>query len=261
MFESKLTWSLRGIIQHLGKKFLISQVYEFNVVADTMVDYMKTKAGSLKKVHNVPGAVFEDLVQDNRIKDSLHVVVPGSIDKRRRDYDQVFSLLHLAASKKINLHITLLGGFGDQYGSNIIERAKKNYSPYTRLTYYETDNVNQDEFDKQLNSAHFVLIPSVIHTTICGNISEIYGLTKSSGNIFDVIKHAKPFIVPAQLKIPANLESSCFKYSNLDELAVFFDRLLKNTDEYNGWQQKAFKNSKEYSIERISEKNPSLFGR
>ncbi|MEI9807412.1 MAG: hypothetical protein WDO16_05755 [Bacteroidota bacterium] len=44
-----------------------------------------------------------------------------------------------------------------------------------------------------MDTAHFVFIPSVIATKICGDIPETYGISKSSGNMFDVIKHAKPF--------------------------------------------------------------------
>ncbi len=86
---------------------------------------------------------------------------------------------------------------------------------------YDTRLVHQDEFDKQLNAAHFVFIPSVIDTAICFSIPEVYGLTKSSGNMFDVIKHARPFITPQSLRISTTLESSCFRYTSIDQLIGF----------------------------------------
>jgi hypothetical protein len=154
--------------------------------------------------------------------------------------------------------VTLLGGYTDDYGAYIIEKARSFQAKHTRLVFYDTDVVHQEEFDRQLNNAHFIYIPSVIYTAICSDIPEVYGITKSSGNIFDVIKHAKPFIIPAGLSIPATLESSCFRHVGLSDILMLINQLLEDKNKYQHWEQKAAVNSREYTVRKLREKNIKL---
>jgi hypothetical protein len=259
LFKSRWSLQLRPLIHHIGKKALIKRVQEFNVVSDTMVDYLRETTQGQKQVHNIPGAVFESEQYALTIGDYIHLVVPGSLDKKRRDYQQVFELLQAAEANQLPLHITLLGGYTDDYGKAIIQQAAALKTVYCKITVYDTRLVHQDEFDKQLNNAHFIFIPSVIDTAICFDIPETYGLSKSSGNMFDVIKHARPFMAPQQLRVSATLESSCFRYTSINHLADFLHGLFKNKADYKNWQQKALANSKEYTIARVRARNPTLF--
>jgi hypothetical protein len=258
LFESRFQLNFRKTIIHYGKKWLARQINEFNVVSDTMISYLKTKTKE-KKIHNVPGAVFENRHLPAGINEQLRIVVPGSLDKRRRDYEQVFKLAELATEEKIFLQITLLGGYSDQYGENIRGRADKFLSGYCKIISYDTRVIIQDEFDSQMNTAHFVFIPSVINTKICGDIPEEYGITKSSGNIFDVIKHAKPFIVPAGLTISPDLQTSCFKYTHVADLAGFLKTFIDSPGSYDHWQKMAIENSSHYTLEKVRQRNAELF--
>ena len=259
MFRSRWSWQPRKLVQHIGKKALIRQVQEFNVISDTMVHHLVQQTGVQKQVHQVPGAVFENRQANLTINDHIHLVVPGTIDKKRRDYDQVFALLQMAEKEALPVHITLLGAPVDEYGHEMMRRARAYQGACTRLLYYDTAIVQQDEFDKQLSSAHFLYIPSVVETAICSGIPATYGLTKSSGNIFDAVKHARPFIAPAHLTIPPALESSCYKINKLEQLGIFFRTLLSEKHAYEWWQQRALANSMEFTIGKVRERNPSLF--
>jgi hypothetical protein len=259
LFKSNWALKLRPLFHHIGKKALIKRVKEFNVVSDTMVDYLRKTTHGQNQIHNIPGAVFESEQHLLNISDHIHLVVPGSLDKKRRDYHQVFALLKAAEEKQLPLHVTLLGGYMDDYGKAIIKRAKELVLKYARVTVYDIRLVHQDEFDKQLNAAHFVFIPSVMDTAICFSIPEVYGLTKSSGNMFDVIKHARPFITPQSLRISTTLVSSCFRYTSIDDLTGFLQTVLQNKNEYAHWQQRALTNSKEYTIAKVRSRNPTLF--
>jgi len=259
LFESRFAWNFRKSVIHRGKKWLIKQITEFNVVSETMLDYLKTKVNS-RPVIQVPGAVFEERFLSQSIEKEIRLVVPGSIDKKRRDYEQVFELASLAKDHQLPLTITLLGGCSDEFGKAIVERAKKSRYKSCKIFAYDEANVDQAEFDRQIDACHFVFIPSVIHTQICGNIPEVYGITKSSGNIFDVIKHAKPFIVPGELTVSKDLESSYFKYDSIKHIIEFLGDFIESPIHYQNWQEKALENSRLYSIERIRQKNLSLFG-
>jgi hypothetical protein len=258
LFESRPSWRFRQAIIHWGKRWLLRQVNEFNVVSDTMIPYLKEKAKA-KPTHVIPGAVFEHKQSKQAIDNRLILVVPGSLDKRRRDYEQVFALAAVADKEKLPLTIILLGGYHDEYGSSISLRAGKFESGYCNISAYNTRMVHQAEFDQQMDASHFVFIPSVIDTKICGDIPEIYGITKSSGNIFDVIKHAKPFIVPAGLSISHQLQTSCVKYNNINDLVIFLKSLIAVPREYDKWQERAFANSLNYTIEKVRQNNVTLF--
>jgi len=259
MFRSHWSFHARETIHHIGKKALIKRVKEFNVISEAMVDNIKEATHHQLPIHNLPGSVFKNQSVELSISDYIHLVVCGGLEKKRRDYEQVFDLVKLAEEKQLPVHITLLGGTYDEFGKAIAQRAKALKTTYAKLLVYETRHVHQDEFDKQLNNAHFILLTSVIDTAICFAIPETYGLTKSSGNIFDGIKHARPFIVPQSLRMPVNLENSCFRYSTNEQLLDFLKGLFQQKSDYLAWQQQALANSKEYTIARVREKNPSLF--
>lgn len=258
LFESRPSWNFRQAIIHRGKKALTKRVDEFNVVSDTMTPYLRQKTKG-KSTYAIPGAVFEGRHSPQMINAPLRIVVPGSLDKRRRDYEQVFALAEAANKHNLSLQIILLGGYSDDYGKAIRERAAKQQEGFCKILSYETQVVDQHEFDRQMDAAHFVWIPSVIDTTICGDIPETYGITKSSGNIFDVIKHAKPFIVPAGLTIAPDLQTSCFKYNTIPEIIHFLEKLMTSRSEYDLRQKNALQNSGYYTIEQVRERNKNLF--
>lgn len=259
MFRSHASFNLRVMAHHIGKRWLVRWVQEFNVVSDTMVDYIKQETRGQKRIHNVPGAVYDG----NRVPaiDShpLHLVVPGTLDAKRRDYGQVWVLLQEAEAHQLAITITLLGGHHDAYGESIVKHAQSLQLQYASLRFYEEEVVDQDEFDRCLNAAHFIFIPSVINTAICHGIPEVYGLTKSSGNIFDVIKHARPFIVPDGLRIPENLATSALVYRDVKEIIGFMQRAKQESSWYVRLSEQAALNSMAYTIEEVRARNPTLF--
>lgn len=259
MFRSPWSFQPRQFIHHIGKKALIKRVKEFNVISEAMIDNIREATRHQKKIHNLPGSVFNIEQPVLTINDHIHLVVCGTLEKKRRDYDQVFELVKAAEGKQLPVYITLLGGYLDEFGRSVVQKAMALKLKYARLFVYDSKLVHQDEFDRQLNNAHYILITDVIDTAICFAIPETYGVTKSSGNVFDGIKHARPFIVPQKLRMPANLETSCFRYSSNNELIGFLSGLYQKKNEYMPWQQRALENSKQYTVARVRERNPSLF--
>lgn len=259
LFDSKPGFSIRSIVRHLGKIFLIKKINEFNVLSPTMTSYLQKKVNNRKKIHTIPGAIFNGLKSDLIINDHIRLVVPGCIDKKRRDYDQVFELIKLAEEQKIPLHITLLGGVIDTYGESIIKKARNHSFIHTRIHIHSGYIVDQTEFDKVLDKAHFIYMPVVVNTFMCRNIPEVYGQSKSSGNIADVIKHARPFIAPSTLALPTALQSSCFQYSDIREITDILKQLMNDKSVYLRYQDEAYKNSLEFTLEKIRNQNDAVF--
>lgn len=258
LFQSKPSRNLRELVHHLGKRLLIRYVDEFNVVSETMVSYLQQQ--TQKPIHNVPGAVFDNWQHPGISASCFHLVIPGTIDRKRRDYSQVWALLQEAETRQFPLYLTLLGGGNDEYAQHILREARDFPTYYTHLRVYNTSIVDQAEFDLRLNEAHFIFIPSVVHTAICYSIPEVYGITKSSGNIFDVIKHAKPFIVPGTLQVPVRLASSAITYQQVSEIVSLLERMQADRNLYNALLQQALLNSGAYTPDQVRARNPTLFG-
>src|SRR5688572_28615109 len=99
------------------------------------------------------------------------------------------------------VEITFLGGPYGEYGRGILEKVKSLNLTTVRINIFDGEIVDQPDFDSAMDAAHFIFTPSVLTTTIEDGVMELYGTTMSSGNVFDVIKHAKPFIIPKDLVI------------------------------------------------------------
>jgi len=256
-FTFKPAFSFKRIVRYLGKRRLIHRVKEFNVVSSTMVAHLQGKLPADKIVHNIPGCIFEPdkYVNPSPIgSGTVKVVIPGSVDIRRRNYLQVFELLHLAKEKNIKIQITLLGGFNKEYGSTILAMCLQHQYSFNNLKFFDTEIVDQPVFDKVMNESHFVWLPSVRNTILFDGVTETYGESICSGNIFDVIKHARPCIVPEFLKIPSELESSFLRISAVKQICE-----LMEISNYEQLAKTAYSNSLHFTAMKLREQHPSLF--
>ncbi len=261
-FEFSKAKTFRQMVRLSGKRWLIKTVKEFNVVALNMVESLQKKLPENKKIHCIPGAVFEkekieiaDFIKEDKIK----IVVAGTIDARRRNYNRVFDFLNKCNDFELPVTITLLGGYYGEEGKKIIERCKEYSLKHDNLKFYNCDVVDQPEFDKMMNEGHFVWIPSVIEAILQDNVIEVYGITISSGNMFDIIKHAKPFIVPEQLYFDNYLNSGSFKYQNIDDIINYLQKFILNPSLYDKLKENALTNSENYTIENVRMRNKDLF--
>ena len=256
LFRPLFSLHPRLLLQFLGKKWLTGQIRQFNTISSTVQPALEQCAGAGKKVWTIPGAVFEKPQSRVSPEGIWSIVVPGTLDKKRRNYDHVFDLLDAYAD--LPIHITLLGGGADEIAGEIRKRA----SDYRgRLTFYTDETVHQDEYDRVLQNAHLIWIPAVIHTAICGSIPEQYGITKSSGVIFDIIKHAKPFLYYQELVIPSALRSSGLAYSGIPAIREAIERLMNNPDLYFKMEAKAADNSQHFTVSNIRMLAYPLFGK
>lgn len=248
----------KSLVRNIGKKMLMKEVKELNVISETMLGYLNEKTGHSRVIHNIPGSIFEEEPPLVQIIDRICIVIPGTIDRKRRDYSQAIELLIIAENEDLPLDIVLLGAPYEEYGNQIIENARRIETFATSFRVYETI-VDQHEFDRQMKAAHFVFIPSVVESTERNGTKEIYGLTKSSGNIFDVIRHAKPYIIPSGLRVPANMEQSAFRYNDVQSILGFLKSVFEDPATYQPWQEKALNSSRNYTIEKVRRSNSSLF--
>jgi hypothetical protein len=253
--------SIRRFIRFFGKQKLIALIPSFNVLSETLIPHLKEKVSSTKKIFNIPGSFFEP-EKFTRIQyqknEPLRITVAGSIDTRRRDYSLVFDLLNIANAQKINISVTLLGGFSKKYSGQIYSQCLQYIQSNNDLHIYETEIVSQQEFNRVMNDTHFIWMPLQPAAIVTDGTIEQYGTSISSGNTGDVIRYVRPFFAPAHFNIDSALQKSRCTYSSVTGII----NVLKNLDsaEYDRLQNAAFNASMNYTKEKIIAKNPELFG-
>lgn len=237
---------------------LIGRVKELNVIVETILPYLKKQVTKEKILHFIPGGVFENDAQFVPVSLPLKIVIPGTVESGRRDYSQAFELLALAEKAGVHMEIVLAGKPMGKYGDDILMSTKQWQGECTKISgYHET--LSQPEFDKQLRSAHFIFLPTMINSISPGGVKEIYGITKSTGNLYDIIRHAKPAFLPAPLIIPGIVEASCLRYERLTEILERLMNFQKSPGEYDEICRKALNTSRQYTVESIRKQNPGLY--
>ena len=260
-FSFKLGFGIRRIVRYIGKKRLLRTVNLFTVLSENQANYLSQKLKSKKRINVVSGGAFDikQYVKHEYCREDciIKIVVPGSIDNRRRNYSMVFKLLDEADKKKLPIHVTLLGGFKNSFSDEILQECIKWNEKHSNLTIYNQDEVEQSEFDKVMSDSHFVWMPLNQTSVLLDGIQEMYGVSTCSGNIGDVIRYAKPFFAPASLNIDKALGNGVVRYNSINEIIDFLHNLT--TEAYNSLQEKSFTASQYYTIERIVERNKDLF--
>jgi len=250
---------IRPVVRNIGSKLLVRQADELNLLAATLRKHLDKKLRRKKPVHNLPGAVYERNAEEIQLAGTIRLVIPGSIDRERRDYDEVFRLLDLAEQGHVAVEAILLGAPVGEYGASIVARAKRRKGVYTAIQAYDTTHVPVEEFDRQMKVAHFVYIPVVRFSYAHDHIREVYGETKTSGNIFDAVRYARPVLHPTHLAVPDEMKNSSYRYEKAAELVSFFRDLGQQPAEYAAWQQRALESSMKFTPEAIREAHPTLF--
>ena len=260
-FEYHSNGTLRRYIRNVGKKSLIKAVSEFTVLSSTMEPLLRSKLPEGKTIRIVPGACFDEAsyTAPPAQEQYINLVVPGTIDIRRRDYAAVFSLLGYCHQQGIAVRVTLLGGFADPYGVQVLEQVKDYASQHNNLFWYDTPTVEQSEFDKVMQEAHFIFSPTQVSTEMGDGVQEQYGLSKSSGNIGDMIRFARPSIMPKELALDTVWSRSVFSYTDIKEIPDLLLEIRDNPSKYIEMQEQALEASRLFTLNGIRAQHPDLF--
>jgi hypothetical protein len=264
LIKSKPALGFRKLIRHIGKMRLLKKCKGFFTISSRTTEYMAGFIKDGRYVQWFPGAVFEEenyRIQKIDMDSPIRIVVPGSLDSRRRNYEDVFKLMDLATARKLAIEICLLGGHSGKDSAAILDKCRLYSKTNSGFTFFDLPEVPFNVFNNQMNSAHFIWVPSTITTVMADNIAETYGQSKSSGNMFDAIRYARPLMVPSALTIDKEQEKAAFVYKNLDDLVEFLSGVLNHPDGYFNWASKALEVSRNYSVSKLQEKAVHYFSK
>jgi hypothetical protein len=259
-FDYQPSFSIRRLLRYIGKKQLLKSISHFNVLSAKLMATLRSGLDSSKKIYAIPGSFFDETsfkpVPFFR-GDTVSIVIPGSIDTRRRNYELIFPLLKLARQRNVNISLTLLGGFKKGYSERIKQNCQIYRQTNNNLHVYSTEIVDQPEFDKVMRDSHFIWTPLQPFTTISDGVKEQYGTSTCSGNIADIIRYAKPFFIPNDVPLDTPLEKSCIAYVQISDITDVLEQLTP--DKYVFMQEHAYQASLHYTKENIISRNPDVF--
>ena len=144
-----------------------------------------------------PFAIYEgmsDMSQDNK---TLQICIPGVITQAKRDYLSFFEVLKQNAdvlSDRIDLY--LLGYVSDREKSEMGAAIQEVIDAGYRVDYHDSF-VYGEEFDRAIAKCDLLLNNQFVSR----NSTEVYGKTKESGMIFNMLRAAKPGLLPREYNV------------------------------------------------------------
>lgn len=256
-FEPSPRVGIKSYFNNIGKKYLRKHLVYFNVISASLLPRMNELLNAEQKVFSIPGGIFENKIAPAPLQDRIRIVIPGMVDQNRRNYDQVFELAQLAENKNLPLEIVVSGGFKGSYAERIKEKIQNTNFQGIKLTCTDFPVVPQPEYDQQLALANYIWLPSTIHFRMDRGMPEIYGVTKSSGNVYDIVRSGKPYLAPTALNMPKDLQEIGFHYQKLEALVQYLLEIHLSPNHYEKIAALAREKSASYNIENIRQQFPT----
>ena len=174
-------------------KSIFKKFDAINIPYLPMKDYVLKDKNYKGKLFTLPYAVHEKKYPN---KNDMYVI-PGKIEKFRRDYDFVFNMIdnHPREQKWCFLG-NPMGTYGHQVMLKCIDYLDRKY----KIEFYP-GYVPQKEYNKILKDCKAIISPIKNPTVGTSRLfKEIYGKTKACGAIFESIKYGKELICTEKIE-------------------------------------------------------------
>jgi hypothetical protein len=231
--------NFRDLTESIAKYYLHRRIRKFRALIPRMNTELE-KYFPRAETQFIPSRFYRKL-PINPEGGPVKIVVPGTVESRRRDYDFLihFAENHLKEPKnKLQIELILLGYSGTAYGKIILNRLIGISSDYLKITFFDHP-VPAAEYARQMREAKIIWSPVTVRTTGSRGQPEIYGITKSPGLTADLIQFPKPALVPAEFQIPYYFKHCMFRYEGETNLLGHITRLAGESDD--NWFQNAEK--------------------
>lgn len=239
--------------------------FDYIAVEDFIFTHLKNHDPKLFKAHKflyIPFTIFQSNKERKHYKesDTLKIVLPGSIHKDRRRYEDVIEVITNFAKQKANITFSFAGKPLEEYGKWVIEQLEKANSIKPGIaTYFPLNSANMPiRFLKEMETSDLVLSTSTTEFKSLGT-TEYIGKTKPTAAIHDMISFQLPGLLPQHLNIPENLKGSVFNYKNAAELQKIIQNLLDQPKLLTEWKEQAVKNSNYFTVTEIRKNLPFFY--
>lgn len=171
-----------------------------------------------------PFAIYEgmeDSSQDNKL---LRICIPGVITQAKRDYFSLFEVLQQNAetfSDRIDLY--LLGYVTDREKDEMGAAIQKVIDAGYQV-YYHDSFVYGEEFDRAIADCDLLLNNQFISK----NSTEVYGKTKESGMIFNMLRAAKPGLLPKEYNVSQEFHDCTLFFDSYPHLVELIKQVVED---------------------------------
>lgn len=233
-------------------RFVKKKVHYFLFPTQSIKDYV-LKQGYLSPEKILPPIPYVFMKEEIKVKSDnkgVNIVIIGGIDKRRRNYEDVLNAFKLLVPElKTRVTLSLLGKPYGLYGRKVSNAFKGLDSEMFRVNTFK-EFVSQSVFDKIMSQANFLIIPTVKETRF-KLYKELYGFTKVSGSINDMVIYRKPALIPAFYPVDEALKPHVGTYKDEKDLTT----ILKNWIEKSAFENYAINSIiDEFNFESVVKK-------
>lgn len=179
----------------------------------------------------------------------LKVAIPGGIDGHRRNIDLVLEIAEEIYNSNLKIEFYFIGNVLGELGRALLKKMELLKEKGCLVSHYYSDEDNS-LFEKKMTECDIILSPINVKTNYEG-IQEIYGQTKATGVVFDLMRFEKPGILPIDLKTSSNMNSSIIKYESKKNLIDILSRLIKDSAYLQDLTYKATKNAVYYNKDNL----------
>ena len=234
---------------------LLGKADSYFVLDQLLFDTIRCNQMTSKTVHVLP--LVCDSVRTLDSSDSItptrnrvRFVITGLVEKERKDYEFVVSSLSQASDILPSIELVLLGSASGGYGRHILELVEPLKQQGLSVISFDRF-VEDEEFESIMREASCIIGPVRSHTKT-QMFDEVYGQTKLSGTVCDMVQYMLPAIVPRDLDMPSDLKGSYLKYAN-DQEFIKAIRLILDPEKCDELRQAAICNSGKYTLEKVCE--------
>jgi hypothetical protein len=206
----------------LIRKVILMKMDCFIVISPNLKTYLKNF--TLKPVFFIPFLALNMKSRKKSKNNKTIFSIPGSYDKRKRDYKIVLKAFFEALKINPKIKLYLLGKFPDNFKYLSLINEINNVFPDSIKIWH--DYILPKEYDKLLANSDF-FIGNMKPNLIDENFNEIYGKSKETGVFFLAINYRKKTIIPKSYKLHHSLSVFFQFYSSKRELVNLFTSIKK----------------------------------
>ena len=169
-----------------------------------------------------PFAIYEGMEDSSRDNKMLRICIPGVITQAKRDYLTLFEALENNADVLSDrLDIYLLGYITDREKDEMGAAIQKLIASGYQVLYHDTF-VYGEEFDEAIANCDLLLNNQFISK----NSTEVYGKTKESGMIFNMLRAAKPGFLPREYNVSSEFHDCTLFFDSYDHLMTLIKEIV-----------------------------------
>ena len=171
-----------------------------------------------------PFAIYEGMEDNSQSNELLTICIPGVITQAKRDYLGLFKALQQnSETLSDRIFLDLLGYISDREKESMgIAIANLIDSGYK--VHYHDSFVYGKEFDRAIANCDLLLNNQFISK----NSTEVYGKTKESGMIFNMLRAAKPGILPKEYNVSSEFQDCSLFFDSYPHLIEIVTEVLDN---------------------------------